>query len=831
MIFKKILQSSLLTAAALFSACCASDKSTTSADNVADSASLPTLPDQSSVEPVPNAVEQTQTIQPESTWSPKESAAVLGQAMKASALLHIAQQPMVTAPSSEAVLYLMRAARYREAADYAARAPQTTAMRFVRAKAHVQAQLCSEAQPCADMFEALTAPNDDLAPIYAYWNARAYIEDLSFDKALKALSTFAHTYDAPSQMRSLLLDFCKHADKRGIFDEQNALPTSKQFNELASLISRHTSGANAFEAASLTYYEMRIAASLGNNKLANQKKFVLIQRYPATQMALWPELVGSVEQLAHILSPNERYARCERLISHFDYDNARKELKALVDSPQTPSATRDKAEWELARVSMTNSEEPGLSEKIYRKWAKKPGKLQEEAVFGIARALSRQLKYPEAIKALEAYDAKYPRGKYNARSLYLRGWYLFDLRRNAEARPLLLAYAEKTNDTSVWGFYAQTFIRDGMWREAIDAFEHLKRAGNPIVRGKAMYWQAYADHQLGNDESARRRLRDLHAAYPLTWYDMLAYEREQDWFGSDEEAAFEAAFRFKSDPRRDNVFYAWGWGSPVQSFPSSSLWSRITTLAEHDAIDEARILYNKNETALLNAVPASERDNFRRYATHLVESYNASWEATSGSVRALSDVWPERDNLRHKMAYPQPFAPLVESLAMQYGLPHHFIYGIMLQESRFRPWQVSSADAIGALQMIPKTARPIARELGVEYHPDTFFDPRVGFPYSAYYMKSHYERWGHNLTFTAGSYNGGPHRIGPWAIRDKGKTIDFIVDEFSFDESRHYARKVAEHTLRFAYLYARSTKEWLDIVHQIVPRVVPDIAETDDWGL
>ena len=231
------------------------------------------------------------------------------------------------------------------------------------------------------------------------------------------------------------------------------------------------------------------------------------------------------------------------------------------------------------------------------------------------------------------------------------------------------------------------------------------------------------------------------------------------------------------------------------------------------------------------AVPCTERDAFRHYATHLVESYNQAWEDNSGSIRALSKVWPERSNYRHLMAYPQPFAPLVESLASEYHLPPFFIYGIMLQESRFRTWQVSSADAIGALQMIPKTARYIAQKLGLEYHPETFFDPRTGFVYSAYYMHLHHEKWGGNLTFTAGSYNGGPHRIGPWALRDKGKTIDFIVDEFSFDESRHYARKVAEHTLRFAYLYARSEAEYLDVVNQLFPKVVPDIAPTDDWGI
>ena len=58
-----------------------------------------------------------------------------------------------------------------------------------------------------------------------------------------------------------------------------------------------------------------------------------------------------------------------------------------------------------------------------------------------------------------------------------------------------------------------------------------------------------------------------------------------------------------------------------------------------------------------------------------------------------------------------------------------------------------------------------------------------------------------------------------------------IVDEFSFDESRHYTRKVAEHALRFAYMYATSVEEWREMVDALFPVVVPEIEARDDWGI
>ena len=748
---------------------------------------------------------------------------VLTEKFMQSAISHLAYQPAILDPDEAHVRYLMRAARYREAMELAGNAKPSPTMKFIAAKARILAGKCTAETPCAAPFESMTVPDESLGDVFAFWHIQGMIGDKAFEQAVSALEKSKTLKTS----RPLVLKLARAFGEAGLFEL--AEPDLKLLARLNKLINGVISGANAFETASLLYAQMKIAEAEKNNARAQQKIDQLILRYPATQMSLWPELIENGERLKKY-SPADRYARTERLISHFDYDNARKELKTLISEDIAPSL-KDKAEWELARVSMTNSEEPQLSENIYRKWAKKTGPNREEAVFGISRALSRQLNYPEAIKALENYDRQYPRGKYHSRSLYLRGWYLFDLRENEKARPLLKEYAEATNDTSVWGFYAQTFIRDNKWPEAIEAFEKLKRNQNPIVRGKALYWQAYAEYQLGNADTARKRLNEIHQEFPLTWYDMLAYQRAEDWFGENAQDAFRQTFRKDKDPLNNQTFYVWGYGPKHCKTPDSALWRKIVLLARYDEIEAARSLYNKNEKQLLAGVPASERDAFRHYATHLVESYNQAWEENSGSSRALSKVWPERSNYRHLMAYPQPFAPLVESLASEYHIPRFFIYGIMLQESRFRTWQVSSADAIGALQMIPKTARYIAQKLGLEYHPETFFDPRTGFVYSAYYMHLHHQKWGGNLTFTAGSYNGGPHRIGPWALRDKGKTIDFIVDEFSFDESRHYARKVAEHTLRFAYLYARSEEEYLDVVNQLFPKVVPDIEPVDDWGI
>jgi len=224
-----------------------------------------------------------------------------------------------------------------------------------------------------------------------------------------------------------------------------------------------------------------------------------------------------------------------------------------------------------------NTDNPDLSENIYKKFASKKGARQEDAVFGIARAKSRQLDYRSAIKALEAYESRYPHGKYIMRALYLKGWYWFDLRENEKARPYLKQYAEKTNDTSVWGFYAQTFIREGRWEEAIKAFEKLKGNRNPIVHGKALYWQAYAYHEIGEAEKSRQHLESIHESYPFTYYDILAFRRESEWYGVDYRQAIRARFRLDADKpgAACHQLLPWGTGCDDSGWVSSGVWQMM----------------------------------------------------------------------------------------------------------------------------------------------------------------------------------------------------------------------------------------------------------------
>jgi len=103
----------------------------------------------------------------------------------------------------------------------------------------------------------------------------------------------------------------------------------------------------------------------------------------------------------------------------------------------------------------------------------------------------------------------------------------------------------------------------------------------------------------------------------------------------------------------------------------------------------------------------------------------------------------------------------------------------------------------------------------------------VGFPFSFFYMGAHARLWRRQWPLVAASYNAGPAPVLRWVEENPEATLDFLVEEFSYNEARAYTRKVAEHMLRYLWLYVPDAKERGIYLDQLFPLTVqksdPDV--------
>lgn len=126
-------------------------------------------------------------------------------------------------------------------------------------------------------------------------------------------------------------------------------------------------------------------------------------------------------------------------------------------------------------------------------------------------------------------------------------------------------------------------------------------------------------------------------------------------------------------------------------------------------------------------------------------------------------------------------------------------YAIARQESAFDRKARSHAGALGLLQLLPGTARKMAKDLGLRYSQDRLAsDASYNVTLGSAYLSKQLEEFDGSYVLTLAAYNAGPGRVREWIARfgdPREKSLDEIIDwiEFiPFTETRNYVQRVME---------------------------------------
>jgi soluble lytic murein transglycosylase len=139
--------------------------------------------------------------------------------------------------------------------------------------------------------------------------------------------------------------------------------------------------------------------------------------------------------------------------------------------------------------------------------------------------------------------------------------------------------------------------------------------------------------------------------------------------------------------------------------------------------------------------------------------------------------------------YPVPHREPVAAAARQWNVDEALMFGIIRQESRFNAAARSRVGATGLMQLMPATARWVARQIPVpSYRPALLTQPDVNVAMGTYYFHRVLADLGDPVLATAG-YNAGPGRARRW--RDARPLEGAIYAEsIPFNETRDYVKKV-----------------------------------------
>lgn len=154
--------------------------------------------------------------------------------------------------------------------------------------------------------------------------------------------------------------------------------------------------------------------------------------------------------------------------------------------------------------------------------------------------------------------------------------------------------------------------------------------------------------------------------------------------------------------------------------------------------------------------------------------------------------------------YPQKYTDIVEKYADVYKVPRDICYAVIRTESGFDPTAVSSAGAVGLMQMMPATFADLTARTGDNYETGMLYDPDTSIRYGVYYLSMLYARYGvWDTAFAA--YNCGMGRVDGWIAEGKVDESGKLTG-IPLEETANYVARVNRAIEKYEKLYNNESK-------------------------
>ena len=180
----------------------------------------------------------------------------------------------------------------------------------------------------------------------------------------------------------------------------------------------------------------------------------------------------------------------------------------------------------------------------------------------------------------------------------------------------------------------------------------------------------------------------------------------------------------------------------------------------------------------------------------------------------------ERTRYLHdfELRFIAPYRELAQEAARENQIDEAWVFGLMRQESRFINVARSNVGAAGLMQIMPATARWIARRLGVSgFHPREMQDPAKNIRFGSYYLRHVQDSLDGSPVLATAAYNAGPARAQRW--RDSRPMEGAVyIESIPFAETRDYVKKVMSNAMYYAVRFSQPSVLLKDRLGSIPPR-------------
>ena len=151
--------------------------------------------------------------------------------------------------------------------------------------------------------------------------------------------------------------------------------------------------------------------------------------------------------------------------------------------------------------------------------------------------------------------------------------------------------------------------------------------------------------------------------------------------------------------------------------------------------------------------------------------------------------------------YPMTYAPEIRAAAAEFSLDPAYVASVVLAESSFDAEAVSSAGAIGLMQIMPATGEWIAGKLDDVFDVERLYEPSVNLRYGCWYLRFLLDRYDGDMYTASTAYHQGQGRVDQWLedpqYSQDGRTLTAI----SSAVTDTYVNRIMESYANYQELY------------------------------
>jgi soluble lytic murein transglycosylase len=161
---------------------------------------------------------------------------------------------------------------------------------------------------------------------------------------------------------------------------------------------------------------------------------------------------------------------------------------------------------------------------------------------------------------------------------------------------------------------------------------------------------------------------------------------------------------------------------------------------------------------------------------------------------------------RLELRFPSPYPDVFARYAQVYSVSDTELLSIARRESAFMPTAHSGAGARGLMQLMPGTARSVAKGLGDSALSKNLYDVEANVTLGGAYYRQLLDSYAGNRVLTLAAYNAGPQRVKRWRNKAPDRvSVEQWVESIPFKETREYVQGVLAYNVVYNGLRQKSS--------------------------